>query len=307
VLSAAHARSQARAARDWPEADRLRAEIEAAGWTVVDRGTDFALRPASAPDTVEGDRTRYGASRNVPSRLAEPSKGLATVILVATDHPVALERTIAGLRAGSPAGVSIVVVADDPSDAQATALDAVDPDGLEVVWTSSRLGPAAAFDIGLRRASGPVVVRLDPGVEPQGDIVTQLIAALDDPSVAIAGGWGRHTTDLRAFTPAPVGDVDVVDGIAQAFRRADYETHGPIDARLGTDRYIDAWWSLALRDALDDDAEPRRAVRVDLPAVAAANDGPVADDLADPRQTKRDFYRVIGRFGGRHDLLRGPA
>ena len=39
VLTAAHARARAREARDWQEADRLRAEIEAAGWNVADRGT----------------------------------------------------------------------------------------------------------------------------------------------------------------------------------------------------------------------------------------------------------------------------
>ena len=38
VLTAAHERSKARAERDWATADRLRSEIEAAGWTVVDRG-----------------------------------------------------------------------------------------------------------------------------------------------------------------------------------------------------------------------------------------------------------------------------
>src|SRR3954451_8792162 len=52
VLTAAHERSAARAARNWPEADRLRGEIEAAGWKVVDRGTDFALEPVHAA-TVE--------------------------------------------------------------------------------------------------------------------------------------------------------------------------------------------------------------------------------------------------------------
>ena len=40
VLSTAHARSAAREARDWAEADRLRAEIEAAGWRIADRGPD---------------------------------------------------------------------------------------------------------------------------------------------------------------------------------------------------------------------------------------------------------------------------
>ena len=54
VLTAAHERAAARAAKDWATADRLRAEIEAAGWTVVDRGTDFALSPAAPPDIEEG-------------------------------------------------------------------------------------------------------------------------------------------------------------------------------------------------------------------------------------------------------------
>ena len=99
VLTAAHDRARARAARDWDLADRLRGEIEAAGWTIVDRGTDFALSPAAPPDVDEGARVRYGASRNVPSRFEEPAVGLATVVLVATDWPADLERAVAGLRA----------------------------------------------------------------------------------------------------------------------------------------------------------------------------------------------------------------
>src|SRR3954471_11169349 len=40
ILSLAHDRAAARGARDWAAADRIRAEIEAAGWKIVDRGTD---------------------------------------------------------------------------------------------------------------------------------------------------------------------------------------------------------------------------------------------------------------------------
>ena len=65
ILSAAHARSRARAARDWAEADRLRAEIETAGWKIVDRGTDFSLSPAHPPDVADGVRVKYGASASV--------------------------------------------------------------------------------------------------------------------------------------------------------------------------------------------------------------------------------------------------
>ena len=128
VLSAAHARSTARAERDWAEADRLRSVIEAAGWKVVDRGTDFALSPAAPPDIEEGSRIRYGTSRNVPSLLAEPPVGLATVVMIATDWPADVERALPALRSTSPDGTTIVVVADAPSDDQAATLEALPGD-----------------------------------------------------------------------------------------------------------------------------------------------------------------------------------
>ena len=102
ILAAAHDRARARDERDWAEADRLRAEIEAAGWRIVDRGTDFALSPIAPPDLAEGDRIRYGSSPSVPSRLDEPAVGVATVVMIATDWPDDLARALAGLRSGSP-------------------------------------------------------------------------------------------------------------------------------------------------------------------------------------------------------------
>src|SRR5687767_8662173 len=132
VLDAAHARSRARAARDWPEADRLRAEIEAAGWKVVDRGTDFALSPASPPTIEEGARVRYGSSAAVPSRLDDAPVGTASIVVVAAEHPADLERAVGPLREHAPDGTQIVIVANDPSDEQEAALSALeqlDPGG----------------------------------------------------------------------------------------------------------------------------------------------------------------------------------
>jgi hypothetical protein len=312
VLTAAHDRSKARAARDWETADRLRAEIEAAGWKVVDRGTDFALEPAAPPDIEEGTRRRFGASANVPSRLDEPPVGSATIVLIATDWPADLSRTVEALRATSPAGTSIVVVADAPSDEQAAALTALDEAGeaddgdLEVVWTSERLGHGAALNIGLRRARAPVVVFMDTSVEPTGDVVTPLVRALDDPSVVVAGGWGITSADLRSFDDARPGDVDAIEGYLLAFRRDDGRDRGPLDERFRYYRNLDIWWSLALRDA-GEGSTPRRAVRVaDIPAERHEHRGwaSLPEDER-TRQSKRNFYRIIDRFGSRQDLLIG--
>jgi len=304
ILTTAHARAAARAAGDWPEADRLRAVIEAAGWKIADRGTDFALSPAAPPDVAEGERVRYGASRSVPSRFDEPSSGPATVVLLATDWPDDVGRALDGLLTGSPAGTSIVIVADGPAPEQAATLDGVDPAAVEIVWTSDRLGHAAATNIGLRRAKGGVVVLLDTSVEPTGDIVSPLVAALDDPTVAVVGGWGIVSSDLRKFEDAPAGDVDAIEGYLQAFRRADAAQRGPLDERFRFYRNLDIWWSLVLRDE-GEEVTPRRAVSIgDLPAVRHEHRGYVSLSEAErDRQSKRNFYRIIDRFGWRRDLL----
>ncbi len=304
VLSAAHDRSKARAERDWATADRLRGEIEAAGWTIVDRGTDFALSPAAPADRDEGERVRYGASRNVPSRFDEPPVGLATVVLIATDWPTDVERAVGSLRATSPEGTSIVVVGDGPSDEATSALDALADGGVDIVWTSERLGQGAATNIGLRRASAPVVVLMDTSIEPTGDVITPLVGALDDPAVAVAGGWGITSTDLRTFEDAPPGDVDAIEGYLLAFRRDDAADRGPLDERFRFYRNLDIWWSLVLRDAGEGNG-PRRAVRVaDIPAVRHEHRGwESLPEEERTRQSKRNFYRIIDRFGSRRDLL----
>src|SRR5919108_1705448 len=239
VLTAAHQRSRAREARDWPTADRLRAEIETAGWKVVDRGTDFRLERLHPPDVVEAGRVRYGGSAGVPSRLEDAPVGLATVVLVATSWPEDVGRAIGGLAAEGPDGLQVVIVADDPSPDQAVALEALDEAdpgspgvGTEVVWTSAPLGYAAALNAGIRRAGAKTVVLLDPSIEPTGDFVTPLVEALAEPDVAVAGPFGFVTSDLRHFEDAAPGEAAAIALYCLAFRRADYLARGPLDERF---------------------------------------------------------------------------
>ena len=311
VLSAAHARSRARAERDWDEADRLRGVIEAAGWKVVDRGTDFALTPATPPDLDEGERVRYGASANVPSLLEQPATGRATVVLVASDHASDVVRAIRSVQAHAPDGVSVVVVADGTSEETAAEVEAeaaATTLPVEVVRTSDRLGHGAATNIGIRRSAAPVVILLDPSVELTGDAVTPMVEALEDPSVGVVGGWGITSTDLRHFDDAPGGDVDAIEGYCQAFRRSDAAVRGPLDERFRFYRNLDIWWSLVLRDE-GEERTARRAVRLDgLPLTRHEHRGwtSLPDEERD-RQSKRNFYRIIDRFGWRRDLLVGTA
>ena len=161
----------------------------------------------------------------------------------------------------------------------------------------------AAINAGIRRATGAMVILLDASVEVTGDIVEPLAAPLRDPGVGVAGPWGFISDDLRHFEDAPSGDVDAIGGYCQAFRRMDYVERGPLDERFVFYRNLDIWWSLVLRDE-GEDAPPRRAVAVDLPATRHEHRGWTSlPDAQRDRLSKRNFYRVLDRFGARRDLL----
>jgi cysteinyl-tRNA synthetase len=309
VLDAAHARSAARAARDWATADRLRGQIEAAGWRVVDRGTDFALVPAHPADVEDPAGLRYGRSDAVPSRLSELATHRATVIVVATDQPDDLDRALSGLARTVPAGTDVVVVADGPDAEQDLRLPAADRPGgaagldVEVVRTSARLGWAAALNVGLRRALGEVVIVMDTSIEPTGDVVSPLVDALADEAVAVAGAFGLRSADLRRFEEVTSGDAAAVEGYLLAARRSDAAAAGPLDEAFRFYRNLDIWWSLVLRDR-GPDAPPRRvAVVAGLPLVRHEHRAWASTPEAErDRLSKRNFYRVLERFRDRRDL-----
>jgi cysteinyl-tRNA synthetase len=319
VWEAAKQRSLARDARDYADADALRAQIEAAGWRVFDTETSFRLEPAPA-DVEVGGEIRYGSSEAVPSRLEEPPVGLATVVLVASQDPSETRRALDAVAASAPDGVDIVLVADGLPDRALEALRSEDLAGrdapaVELVRTSAVLGQAAAINAGIRRARAAIVVVLDPCIVPSGDVVTPLVEALADPAVAVAGPFGLVSADLRRFDEntaapgpplaegSPVADAAAIQGYLMAFRRADAVARGPLDEGFRFYRNLDIWWSLVLRDA-GEGSPARRALIV--PALPLTRGEPRAWTGTPPaerdRLSKRNFYRVLDRFRNRLDL-----
>ncbi|HEX5826102.1 MAG TPA: hypothetical protein VFY23_01160 [Candidatus Limnocylindrales bacterium] len=331
IVTLADARSAARRARDWETADRLKAEIEAAGWKVLDAASLYTLEPAAPPDVVEGGVVRYGSSASVPSRLEESPVGTASVVIVAEDGVEPVARTVRALVAGAPDGTQLVIVAPpsgsgaghDPTSASPEAGDALDalaaadpgaPGVMtEVVRTAVPLGYAAALNAGTRRAAAPLVIVVRAGVEPRGDLVGGIATALADPEVAVAGPVGLVTDDLRRFEVAPTGAtaLDAIAGVALGFRREDYVERGPFEEQFTVPAFLDAWWSLVLRDLGEEDdldAEPRRAV-----AIGGVTLDGVPDDalpgISGPagKPARKAFYRYLKDFATRRDLLAGPA
>jgi hypothetical protein len=333
IRALADARADARRARDWATADRLKVELEAAGWRVVDAGSLYSLEPAAPNDVEEDGRVHYGSSATVPSRLDDEPVGLATVVLVAGEDARAVAHQVGELADEAPDGTQVVVVAngthDDDVREVLAALDARDPGApgvrVEVVRTATRLGAAAAWNAGIRRAEAPIVVLVGDRTRLDGATVGAIAAALDDDSVAVAGPVGLVSDDLRTFRRAPA-DATVVDAVAggvMGFRRADAAARGLLDEHFVAPDHLDTWWSFLLRDPADDadadpDADPdaeadgapaRSAVQVhvDAPPAQPAPGDPPPDGADRTRGAKRNFYRFLKRFATRRDLLTGSA
>jgi hypothetical protein len=281
-------RMEARARRDWPTADVLKARIEALGWRVTDHGRRSSVGPA-APTTVEvAGELRYGSATAVPSLLDEPATAALSVAIVASETPDQVSRLLAALRAHAPVGTQVVVVANDPSDSQAAALQPEAPDlapigasAPEVLRTSTRLGFAAALNIGLRRATGEIVVLADGSAWPTGDALSPLAGALADPAVAAVGGFGLVAPQASPFRPntleRPEGSLAVQDVAALeagwlAFRRSDYRALGPFDEHFVTPAWLDVWWTLRLRVGAEPEGMAEAREQADEAEMAAGDD-----------------------------------
>jgi hypothetical protein len=252
---------------------------------------------------------RYGSAAAVPSLLDSPATTTWTVVVVASEQPERVSRLLTALRTHAPDGTGVVIVANDPSDAQVAALGPEAPDrapigGIvpELLRTSARLGYAATLNIGLRHSAGEFVLLADATAWPAGDALTPLAAALgdrDDPgdrgdtgrhAIAAVGGFGLFAAESGPLRPnalrrepgssGATAEATALEGAWLAFRRSDYRELGPLDERFVTPSWLDVWWTLRLRAGAEPEgAEYVESAEPDEPEELAARE---AAEAAEP-------------------------
>ncbi|HEV7687983.1 MAG TPA: glycosyltransferase, partial [Acidimicrobiia bacterium] len=120
------------------------------------------------------------------------------------------------------------------------------------------VGFGAAQNMALAAATGDVAVLVDSSLELTGDLLGDLVTALEDPTVAVAGPYGLVTVDLCDYEERTVGDVAAVQGYCLAARRADLVAAGGVQEAFSWYRNADIDVSLRLRTL--DEPPVRRAV-----------------------------------------------
>ena len=250
--------------------------------------------------------------------------------------------TVAALRAREPArpsrpvGVGLVVDGWpqdvetcvrawlDHTDAVVVALDLGDVDGagrllarlaeeaggrLEHHHVERPCGWGEAREALLALDTSEVHVVADTSTVLEGDALSPLVAALQDPSVGVAAWRGVDAAaDWLSFEPSGPGEVDAALGYLFALRRADGLAVGPPRAARYY-RNADMEWSFLLREGLRDAGGGRVVVpEAELSVRQGRHHG--YHDTPEPqrsRESKRTYDRFLARFRGRDDLRAGPT
>lgn len=205
------------------------------------------------------------------------------------------------LRHTSGHDFEALLVDNSGDSALAAQLDASRSQRVRVLHLDPPLGWAEAANRGLGAAVGEVVVLFDPGVELTGDVAGRLLQALQDPQVAVAGAFGvRSEGKLGHFHSHPGPEVEALEGYVLAFRRAQAQEAGGFDPRFRFYRLADFDFCYRLRDRLGG----RAVVVQGLPVTRHRHRlWEALDDEERERLSRRNFRRLLERWGARQDLV----
>ena len=182
----------------------------------------------------------------VPSLLSAPARVAFSIVTFGDGWSEDFVRLADGLSAHcGHLDYEIVAVSNASDDLRAAAEHV----GARVVDFKQRIGFGAGRNAGILQALGEVVVIADTSIEPVGDFLSPLGAALADRSIGMAGAWGLVTDDMRSFEEATGSEVDALQAYCMAFRRADVEAVGMFDPKYKFYRNADIDFSMRWRVA----------------------------------------------------------
>jgi cysteinyl-tRNA synthetase len=281
-------REDARGRRDFDAADELRDRIRRAGYTVTDTPSGPELAPLGPPVAAPVPRVRPA---DVPTLLDRPPAFEASVHWLVQGWPEDVERGIASFARHCTARSVQHVVVD------VTGADRDWPDGSDVVSLIPGTGWAEARNAGLVRSLGSIVLIADGSIELSGDAVGALADVLRDPTVGVTGPFGIVTEDLHDFQESDGPDVDAVEAYLLAVRREQVVDGPRFDRGFKFYRTADIELAFQLK------AQGLRVVVTPAPVTRHEHRMWASTSETDrERFSKRNFYRFLDRWRGRHDL-----
>ncbi|MEC7103614.1 MAG: hypothetical protein VXW92_03955, partial [Actinomycetota bacterium] len=248
IQALAAARADARSAKDFARADAIRAEIDAAGWTVVDTAGGFEL--------VE--KPPFEVLRDVHELVSSAPVEAPTVVCVIIDGwPDDTDVCLKALQAHAPADATVLVIDCanvDDAGTRAEVFADDQPERFRVLHmepTLASLGWSSVVSAAINLSRCEVFVIMDLSTIIEGDAFSPMLDVLGRDGV-VGTGWKGVNVNVddgwRSFDAADVGEVDAILGYLMALKREAIELVRP-DPKARFYRNADMEWSLALREA----------------------------------------------------------
>lgn len=161
---------------------------------------------------------------------------ISVCVAVYKAHPTPNVASLSTSLASAVAGHEVeLVVALNGIDARAAGV----PRNARTVDLGINRGVAPGWNAAARASTGDLLVFANDDVETGPDALALLAAALEDPSIGVAGpvgtrwdipaGQHRAWVDTAALAPGGVADCEVVSGFLFACRRETYDAVGGFD------------------------------------------------------------------------------
>jgi hypothetical protein len=291
VVQLAEQRAAARAAKDFAESDRLRDEMASRGWTVRDGADGWALVEKPPYDVLS-------SVRDLPDRSGQPDQRRCTVALLVEGWPDDVRTCVEALLEHSSEDVIVVLLENGSTDAGGVVHELARSARVEELHVDRGAGWGEARQALLAYDVATVHVLMDVSTVFEGDALSPLLTALDDPDIAAAGWRGVKVADgWTEFVDAGPGEVEALLGYLFAVRRS-VAAAVPVPGKARFYRNADIEWSFLLRDA-----GVGRLVMVDVPVRQERHRGyHDSDPEYRDRESRRTYDRFLQRFRGREDL-----
>jgi GT2 family glycosyltransferase len=194
--------------------------------------------------------------------------------------------------------VIVVLLENGSTDAGAVVHELARSARVEELHVDREAGWGEARQALLAYDVATVHVLMDVSTVFEGDALSPLLAALDDPDIAAAGWRGVKVADgWTEFVDAGPGEVEALLGYLFAVRRS-VAAAVPVPGKARFYRNADIEWSFLLRDA-----GVGRLVMVDVPVRQERHRGyHDSDPEYRDRESRRTYDRFLQRFRGREDL-----
>lgn len=290
VTALAEQRAAARAAKDFAESDRLRDAIADAGWVVRDGADGYQLAEKPPYDVLQ-------SVSDLPDRTGEPDTHRCTVGVLVEGWPDDVRTCVEALLAHGPDDVQVVLLENGPTDAGAVVHELAAHERVTELHVERPAGWSQARQALLSYDTASVHVLLDPSTVLEGDALTPVLEAFDDPTVVGAGWRGVNVDDgWLGFSDAGPGEVEALLGYLFAVRRP---VAVPLPPKARFYRNADMEWSYLLREAGGRLVVPAGELPVRQDRHRGYHDTPA--DYRD-KESKKTYDRFLQRFRGREEL-----